>query len=96
MASIRIEHQCGCVVRRKALAQRGIDIRDLLEAMEVGDPLDESEELLAFGPFFGAEAVLAFHERLLALGLVYIDDFVDVTIDLPPWLRLRAECSGDV
>ena len=95
MASIRIEHQFGCVIRRKALDERGIEVQDLLEAMEVGGPLDESEELMAFGPFFGGEAAVTFHERLLALGLVFVDDFTDVVIDLPQWLRLRAEYSGE-
>ncbi len=49
------------------------------------DPLDENDELLSYGPHFGAEAMEEMGKRLSRLGLLYLDDFFYFHGDFPEW-----------
>ncbi len=84
---IRVAHQLGFVIRKAALTREGLGLADVERAMESA-PLDQDDALISFGPSFGAAAVTVFFDRLTALGLVHVDDFVILDVPLPAWLRL--------
>jgi hypothetical protein len=88
MNQIKITGEYGIILRRQALAEKDIALHLVLAAMEVSEPLDGNSDLLTFGPCFGAEAQGAFTRRLIDLGLVYFDDFVEFTVDVPSWCAL--------
>jgi hypothetical protein len=87
--SIAVTSEFGLILRRSALVERKIDLRDLLAAMEVEGWLDSSGDLLSFGPHFGREALNTIVSRLIKLGLVYFDDFFEFCGDYPPWCAFR-------
>jgi hypothetical protein len=87
--SIILTSEFGLIIRRGALTERHIDLRDLLTALEVDERLDGSDDLLSFGPHFGREALNTMISRLTALGLVYFDDFFEFCGDYPPWCVFR-------
>ncbi|MEH2535161.1 hypothetical protein V1277_005540 [Bradyrhizobium sp. AZCC 1588] len=88
-SSIIVTSEFGLIVRRKALSERQVDLGDLFTAMEVGEPLDGSDDLLSFGPHFGREATDTMIFRLTKLGLVYFDDFFEFCGDYPAWCMFR-------
>jgi hypothetical protein len=88
-ASVLVTSEFGLIVRRNALTERQVDLRDLFTAMEVEVRLDGSDDLLTFGPHFGREALNAIVSRLIKLGLVYFDDFFEFCGDYPPWFAFR-------
>ena len=89
-SSICVTSEFGLIVRRSALAERQVDMRDLLNAMETKEGLDGSNDLLSFGPHFGREALNTIIARLTNLGLVYFDDFFELCGDYPSWCVFRA------
>lgn len=90
MQFVRLSADYGLVVRRAALDERGVAYAQLLNAMESEEPLDRSDEIISFGPHFGGEAADELTSRLIALGLVYIDDFFVFSGDFPAWCRFAA------
>jgi hypothetical protein len=90
MNQIKITGEFGIILRRQALIEKDIALQLVLAAMEVSEPLDGNSDLLAFGPCFGAEAQGQFTQRLIDLGLVYFDDFVELAADVPSWCALSA------
>ena len=76
------------IVRRRALAERGVDPAAFWDAMEGESPLAENDDMLSFGPLFGEEALTEYSRRPAALGLIYIDDFHGLNFDLPEWLAV--------
>jgi hypothetical protein len=87
--SIILTSEFGLIIRRGALTERHVELRDLLTALEVNERLDGSDDLLSFGPHFGREALNTMISRLTALGLVYFDDFFEFCGDYPPWCVFR-------
>lgn len=85
MTTVNLTSEFGIVVRRAALAQRGVTYRQLLDTMESETPLDANEDLISFGPHFGSEAASEFSRRLESLGLTNIDDFFAFAGDFPEW-----------
>jgi len=83
----------GIVVRRRALVERSVSLDQVLVTLEVTAPSAESPDLLSFGPHFGAEASDEMVRRLSALGLRHVDDFFDLSLDHPQWLRFFASKS---
>lgn len=92
--SIRVTQRCGFVLRRDALRERGIPLAAVLAALEAGAPLDESEDLISFGPIF-PDSLDELHGRLVDVGLVYVDDFFELIMDYPDWLAFRVEFVGN-
>ncbi|MCK1272656.1 MULTISPECIES: hypothetical protein [unclassified Bradyrhizobium] len=88
---INITGEYGLVVRRAALVERAIALDNLLKTLEVDQPLDQSDDLLSFGPHFGREALKAMSARLTELGFIYHDDFFEIVTDYPGWCRLKAQ-----
>ncbi len=91
MESVRVTFEFGLVLRRAALLERGVELPRVLVALEVSRPLEEGSELISFGPFFGGEVQNEMGNRLGDLGLRYFDDFFELALDHPSWIRFRAE-----
>ena len=87
--SIAVTSEFGLIVRRKALVERKVSLRNLFTVMQVSEAFDDSDELLSFGPHFGREAADMMVSRLTALGLVYFDDFFEFCGDYPSWCVFR-------
>jgi len=87
---IPVSFQHGIVIRQAALAAHGLNRSDLFRVFETDQPLGESDSLISFGPSFGPEACSEFISRLQGLGLIYVDDFFDLALDLPEWLQFQA------
>jgi len=47
-------------------------------------------QLIAVGPLVGEEAIAGLIEELEAVGLVYFDDFFELSGNWPEWLQLLA------
>ena len=93
--TINVVLDFGMVVRRDALRERRVALADLFSALETARPLAEDENLISFGPFFGPEACSEFVRRLVALGLHHVDDFTELVMDHPGWLRFHAEHADE-
>jgi len=91
---VTVTAEFGIVVRRKSLVERGVPLFDLLAAMEVSEPLDSNEDLLSFGPHFGQEAMDALSRRLMALELIYFDDFFEFFVGHPRWCTFQAKIAA--
>ncbi len=88
MSPVHVSTDFGIVIRRAALDEHGIDMPALLKVMETGEPFDQDNQLVSFGPHFGGEAAREFMKRLEALGLEYAKDFDDFGIIVPDWVDL--------
>lgn len=84
----------GIVVRKKALIDKSVDLRGLLNRLGQSEFTDEGE-IISISPLFGQDAIMAFIREFERDGLVYIDDFYAVEIDLPEWLRLGVGLAND-
>ena len=89
MNTVKATSEYGIVIRRAALTAKGINYTQILQAMEVKQPLDSNEDLVSFGPSFGEEAMNEFIARLQALGLEYVEDFFAISCDMPAWCSVR-------
>ncbi len=67
-----VTSEYGIVVRRAALAERGLSWENLLAALQVSQPHDYDDHLISFGPHFGEETLDALMHRLDGLGLKYL------------------------
>jgi hypothetical protein len=90
MSHISVTNEYGIIVRRAALAERGVSWEDLLKVFSVKEPLDADSYLILFGPHFGQEALDALLERLSSIGLKYFDDFFEFYGDYPEWCVFKA------
>lgn len=90
MSHIKITGEFGIVIRRHSLVEKNVSLDGVLAAVELREPFDINSDLVAFGPCFGREAQDTLTKRLISLGLVYFDDFVDFTVEVPPWCGLYA------
>ncbi|WP_445656599.1 hypothetical protein [Achromobacter sp. NCFB-sbj8-Ac1-l] len=79
----------GIVIRRQALESQSVTIDRLLTVLEFEAPLDNSTDLVSFGPCFGGEAADEFIRRLEMLGLRYVDDFFVFSGEFPPWCKFK-------
>jgi len=92
---VRISSDFGLVLRKAALRERGVALADVLEAMEVREPLAGDDDLLSFGPHFGGEAADVFSARLEGLGFVYVDDYFVFAEPFPQWCSLHVAASAN-
>lgn len=91
MTSIAITSEHDIIVRREGMKRVGLTDADVSALLDGVDRRGVSQDLLVFGPCFGAEAATELHGRLERAGLGYVSDFFVLAIDLPDWLALRAE-----
>lgn len=88
MKGVKISSDFGIVVKKVALNVKSLTRSQLFEIMDAESPFDEDEDLLSFGPHFGEEAAKEFIKRLEKAGLVYYDDFFELSEIVPQWCQL--------
>jgi hypothetical protein len=52
-------------------------------------------ELIAIGPVYDGEALATLLEELEGIGLVYFDDYFELSGSWPAWLSILARASGE-
>ncbi len=87
MGFVAVTAEYGIVIRRRALIARDVSYPALLAALGANEAFDADGELLTFGPSFGQEGLEALTQRLVALGLVYFDDFFEFAGSFPEWCK---------
>lgn len=76
------------VVRRTAFERVGLTRAALDERLNLtADEFRVEGELIAVGPLYG-DTLVALTDELEALGLVYFDDFFEMSGNWPQWVQL--------
>jgi len=88
MQLVRVTAQYGIIIRKQAMAARGVSRNSVLHLFSHQPPFGEDDQLLSMGPCFGEEAGKALVRSIEALGLTYVDDFFLLFADVPDWCRL--------
>jgi hypothetical protein len=79
------------LVRREAFERTGLARVRLDERLNLtADEFRVERGLVAIGPLANGEDVPALINELEGLGLVYFDDFFELSGNWPEWLRLYA------
>jgi hypothetical protein len=79
------------IIRREAYERAGLARSALDAALGLTDEEFRVEgELVALGPLYDVEAMGQLVAQLEKLGLVYYDDFFELTGNWPPWLLVLA------
>ena len=82
------------LVRREAFERVGLTRARLDERLNLTDAEFRVDgPLIAVGPLVGETALEELLEELEATGLVYFDDFFELSGNWPEWLRLYARAS---
>lgn len=81
------------IVRKAAVTEHALPSDAITLAMKGCEPAFEDSDLIVYGPLFGQEAQKTYSDALQAAGLTYVDDFYELSIDLPAWLQLGARLS---
>ena len=84
------------LIRREAYERSGLT-REAIDA-RLGLTADEfrvERDVVAIGPVYGeGDALGDLIAELESVGLVYFDDFFELTGNWPEWLRLHASSAG--
>jgi hypothetical protein len=83
-------------IRRRAYESTGLTRRTIDERLGLTpDEFRVEADLVAIGPLHGEDgnALGDFIAELENLGLVYFDDFFELSGNWPEWLRLHASAS---
>ncbi|KSV75945.1 hypothetical protein N185_15985 [Sinorhizobium sp. GW3] len=91
--SIDATAEFGLVIRKSALAEKGIPRAGLDQVLAGVDLMGEDDDLLSFGPMFGEEALQEIMSRLSSLSLEYVDDYFDLNFLLPEWAVVGVSCN---
>ncbi len=84
-------------IRKSAYDRSGLTRATLDERLNLtADEFRVERELIAIGPLHVADDLPALLEEFEALGLVYFDDFFELSGSWPAWLRLYASSEGGV
>ena len=76
-------------IRKPAFERSGLTRSALDERLNLTDEEFRVEgELIAVGPLHGDTALIDLTDELESLGLVYFDDFFEMSGNWPHWLRL--------
>jgi hypothetical protein len=77
------------LIRREAFERAGLERVAFDTRFNLTDEEFRVEgQLIAVGPLVGDEAVAGLIEELEAVGLVYFDDFFELSGNWPEWLRV--------
>ena len=78
------------LIRRGAYERSGLSRAALDERLNLtADEFRVERGLVAVGPIVDADAVTSLIEELETLGLVYFDDFFEMSGNWPDWLRVH-------
>lgn len=81
--------------RREAYERAGLTRASLDERLGLTDAEFRVEgDLVALGPIYDVEALGALVDELEGLGLVYYEDFFELSGSWPEWLQLAARAEG--
>jgi hypothetical protein len=79
------------LIRRSAFERAGLARADIDARFNLTpDEFRAEGELIAIGPLYDDDALAVLTEQLEALGLVYFDDFFDLSGNWPDWVRIYA------
>jgi hypothetical protein len=91
MTYVRASGGIDLIIRLAALREKSIDLSSLMAALESDDVLGRNSKLIMFGPIFGEDVLNTLISRLQALGLSYVDDFIDLNVYIPDWLEIAVD-----
>lgn len=78
-------------IRRSSFERAGISRPSLDARLNLTpDEFRVEGALIAIGPLVGETTIAELTEELEALGLIYFDDFFELSGNWPEWLRLLA------
>lgn len=79
------------LIRKGAFERAGLTRALLDERLNLAaDEFRVERNLIVVGPLAGSEDLMALIDELESLGLIYFDDFFELSGNWPPWLRLFA------
>ena len=79
------------VIRREAYERSGISRSELDDRLGLtAEEFRVEGNLVAIGPLVGEDSLSDLIEELERVGLVYFDDFFELSGNWPAWLRLVA------
>ena len=82
------------VIRRSAFERAGLTRQAVDERLNLTpDEFRVEGGLIAIGPIHGDEELTTFVEELERVGLVYFDDFFDLSGTWPEWLTIFARAE---
>ena len=82
-------------IRKSAYDRGGLTRAALDERLNLtADEFRVERDLVAIGPVAGADDLRLLLDELEELGLVYFDDFFELSGNWPEWLRLYASSEG--
>lgn len=89
---LHIESQAPTIlIRRDAFERVGLTRAQLDQRLNLTDDEFRVEgSLIAVGPLHGASGLIELTDELEALGLVYFEDFFEMSGNWPGWLRVFA------
>ncbi len=82
------------LVRKEAFERAGLMRRDIDARYNLtADEFRVEEELIAIGPLYEPEAAGDLTAQLESLGLVYFEDFFELSGNWPEWCRVYARAT---
>ena len=82
------------LVRKSAFERAGLTRQAIDDRLNLTpDEFRIEGDLIAIGPIHGDEELTTFVEELEAAGLVYFEDFFDLSGNWPEWLRIFAQAN---
>jgi hypothetical protein len=83
------------LIRKEAFERAGLTRNRLDERLNLTpDEFRVERDLIAIGPVHAVDDLPTLVEELEGLGLVYFDDFFELSGSWPEWLRLYALSEG--
>lgn len=83
------------LIRKAAFDRAGLTRHAIDERLNLTpDEFRVEGGLIAIGPIYGDEELTTFVEELEAAGLVYFEDFFDLSGNWPEWLRIFAQAGS--
>lgn len=83
------------VIRTSAFERVGLTRRAIDERLNLtSDEFRVEGDLIAIGPIHTDEELTTFVEELEQAGLVYFDDFFDLSGNWPEWLKVFVRADG--
>ena len=83
-------------IRKSAFERAGLTRRQFDEWLNLTDDEFRVEGgLIAIGPLVGDDAISGLIDAIEGVGLVYFDDFFELSGNWPEWLRVFAQGAGE-